>query len=130
MRPGHTWNTPPLSSENEKAEACYRRGISALVAGIADSEQWLTEAVTIEPAFFLAQIGVATTRAIGGWPYQAPEPTPGILRGERQHAEIVECAFANRHRRATDLRREHLLEYPGDLLIVWLPVRLTQVRLP
>ena len=25
-------------------------------------------------------------------------------------------------RHARDLRREHLLEFPGDLLIVWLPV--------
>ncbi len=35
---------------------------------------------------------------------------------------LVVTPFAGYQGHATDLRREHLLEYPGDLLIVWLPV--------
>ena len=45
-----------------------------------------------------------------------------MQRGERQHVEIVNTALAGGATHAADLRREHLLEFPGDLLIVWLPV--------
>ena len=44
-----------------------------------------------------------------------------MSRGERQHVEVVHAALSGDTCRADDLRREHLLEYPGDLLVVWLP---------
>jgi len=111
----------PLANACEDAQARYRRGVVALVAGRADAEECLREALAFEPTFFLAQVGIAAMKALGGNPYTAPEQTVDILRGERQHAEIMACAFAGHHRRAADLRREHLYEYPDDLLIIWLP---------
>jgi hypothetical protein len=124
MQPSQTWPPPPLSTDCAAAEASYRRGIAALVAGVADAEASLADAIVIDPDFFLARVGVATARALAGEPYRPPPKSADILRGERQHAEVIQSAFGG-HRRADHLRREHLLEYPGDILIVWLPVLLS-----
>lgn len=118
------WAVPPLSTTSNEAETRYRRGIAALVAGISHAEDMLAEAVAIDPDFHLARIGIAVAQAAAGQPYVAPVPTRRPLRGERQHGEIVEAALTGDHRHAVDLRREHLLEYPGDLLVVWLPTLL------
>jgi hypothetical protein len=115
------WNPPPLSTANRTASASYRHGIAALVAGAPDAEDLLGEAVATDPTFVLASIGLAVAKTVAGHPFVPPEWTTGMLRGERQHAEIVEAALTGDDRRSSDLRREHLLEYPGDLLIVWLP---------
>lgn len=116
-----TWDTPPLSTTSTEAATRYRRGIAALVAGIDHAEDLLAEAIAIDPDFHLARIGKAVAQAAAGQRYAAPVPTRRPRRGERQHAEIVEAALTGDRHRAADLRREHLLEYPGDLLIVWLP---------
>jgi hypothetical protein len=121
MRSIKSWPAPPLSTTSDAAERYYWHGISSLVAGIPHAEESLAEAVAVDPDFFLARIGIATVRALAGVRYQVPASTNEILRGERHHAEIVKYVFMHEHRRAADLRREHLLEYPGDLLIVWLP---------
>ena len=128
MRPNDdAWNTPPLSTASRDAEIRYRRGVAALVAGLSHADDLLEEAVGIDPDFFLARVGVAVAKTAAGQPYAAPVPTSRVLRGERQHAEIVHAELSGNRRHAADLRREHLLEYPGDLLIVWLPA--LQLRL-
>ena len=43
-----------------------------------------------------------------------------LTRGERQHLEVVRALLGDDPGRADDLRREHLAEFPGDLLVVWL----------
>jgi hypothetical protein len=115
------WESPPLSTASRRAEGSYRRGIAALVATITDAREALLEAVALDPGFFVAHVGLGVTGAIEGRRYEPPIPPARALRGERQHAEIVAMHFAACGDRAADLRREHLLEYPGDLLIVWLP---------
>jgi hypothetical protein len=69
----------------------------------------------------VAQLGLAVALATMGAHFVPPRPIGALTRGERQHSEIVVAAFTGASRHADDLRREHLLEYPGDLLIVWLP---------
>jgi hypothetical protein len=123
-----TWNTPPLSTPSQEAGTSYRRGIAALIAGISHADELLAEAVAIDPNFYLARVGVAAANAVAGQRYAAPARTPRIRRGEAQHGEIVEAAFVGDRERAAELRREHLLEYPGDLLIVWLIVWLPACR--
>ncbi|MET0324976.1 MAG: hypothetical protein ABW219_07125 [Ilumatobacteraceae bacterium] len=117
------WEVPPLTTTSVEAAIHYRDGIAALVAGIASADQQLLAATTIDPGFLLAHIGRAVADATGGAPY-VPPPTSSSLvtRGERQHAEIVAVTLCGDVHRARDLRREHLLEFPGDLLIVWLPM--------
>jgi hypothetical protein len=116
------WESPPLTTTSVEATILYRDGIAALVTGLSDAARLLDQAVEHDPGFLLAHVGVAVTRVVGGGTYSPPATTTGRAgRGERQHAEIVATALAGDRRRADDLRREHLLEYPGDVLIVWLP---------
>jgi hypothetical protein len=59
---------------------------------------------------------------MAGGPVTAPSaPAADLARGERQHAEIVAAWLRGETLRAADLRREHLADYPGDVLVVWLP---------
>jgi hypothetical protein len=116
------WASPPLSTSSGAAEACYRHGIAALVAGSSHAGDLLDAALAADPDFLLARVAVAVLVALAGRPYVAPERTPDAFRAERQHAEIVAAAFTGDRRRAVDLRREHLVEFPADLLIVWLPL--------
>ena len=116
------WEVPPLSTKSVDAAIHYRDGIAALVSGIANADRLLGAAVELDPGFLLARVGLAVCDVVAGAPYAAPEIPDGVVaRGERQHAEIVQTSLCGDGRRATDLRREHLLEFPGDLLIVWLP---------
>ena len=116
------WEGPPLSTASVEATAHYRHGIAALVSGIANAEQSLDAAIAIDPGFVLAHVGLAVSRVVDGEPFVPwVLPGSGIGRGERQHAEIVRTMLTGDRRHAADLRREHLLEFPGDLLIVWLP---------
>jgi hypothetical protein len=115
------WAVPSLSTTSPDAVIGYRQGIAALVAGIAHADALLSGAVALDPDFYLAQLGLAVALAVMGSAFVPPPPAKGLTRGERQHAEIVLSTFAAAHGHASDLRREHLLEYPGDLLIVWLP---------
>jgi hypothetical protein len=116
------WEAPPLSTKSVDAAIRYRDGITALVSGRGDADVALASAVALDPAFLLAHVGLAVQRASCGAVYAAPPVHPGVSRGERQHAEVVLSSFGDDRRHAADLRREHLVEYPGDLLIVWLPV--------
>lgn len=92
-----------------------------MVAGIAHADALLCASIAADGDFYLARVGLAVAMAVMGANFVMPRPTGALTRGERQHAEIVLATFAGDVRHADDLRREHLLEYPGDLLIVWLP---------
>ena len=115
------WEVPTLSTTSVEAAIRYRDGIAALVAGIANADRLLAAATTLDPGFLLAHIGVAVADVAAGANYAAPSALGIASRGERQHAEVVAATFGGDCRRARDLRREHLLEFPGDVLIVWLP---------
>ena len=116
------WEAPPLSSD-VSAIASYRVGVAALVSGGAHASHLLTTAIALDPGFALARAALAVALALEGRPYEALPAGAGVIsRAERQHLEVVEATLSGNVRRARDLRREHLLEFPGDVLIVWLPV--------
>jgi hypothetical protein len=116
-----TWAAPVLTTCEPAAIAAYRQGIAALVAGAANATDLLRDAVGLDPAFFLGQIAVAAAEALDGGPFRTVVASGRVSRGERHHAEIVHACFAGDPNRAADLRREHLVDFPGDLLIVSLP---------
>jgi hypothetical protein len=117
-----TWRAPELSSDSALAIQHYCDGIADLVAGTGHAEQLLDAARRADPRFALAHVahGVAS----GAW----TDPPTGrpTTRGERQHVETVRVWRCGDAGRARDLRREHLLEYAGDLLIVVLPIVLVR----
>jgi len=124
------WATPVLSTSEPAAIAAYQQGIAALVAGAAHAVDLLRDAVVVDTSFFLGHVALAAAEALDGQPFRSFAPSASVRRGERQHAEIVHASFAGDADRAADLRREHLVEFPGDLLIVWLPVLLGGRRQP
>ena len=107
----------------------YRVGVAALVAGGAHASRLLATAIALDPGFALARRRCAVALALEGRPYEPlPRAACAINRAERQHLEVVQAALSGSVRRAHDLRREHLLEFPGDVLIVWLPVVQHEMR--
>ena len=116
------WSGPDLTTSSELARLRYREAVVALVAGVGTAERLFDGAVAADPDFALARLGRTVSRlATGRDVAPAVIDRAGLTRGERQHVEIVELMLAGSAARAIDLRREHLVEYPGDLLIVWLP---------
>jgi hypothetical protein len=122
MASEHDWRSPPLTTTVDLAVASYRRGIAALVAGATHATESLQAAVTADPGFHLARIGLAVAGAVTGEPFERPGDTGALSMAERHHVEIVDALCRGDRVRAMDLRREHLLEYPADLLIVWAPL--------
>jgi hypothetical protein len=116
------WDAPALSTASVQAAIHYRDGVTALVSGVAHADRLLAAAVALDPGFVLADIALAVARAITGRAYAATPLPPRLSRGERQHAETVDAMLGGDGDHGADLRREHLQEYPGDVLIVWLPL--------
>ena len=125
-----TWAAPVLSTDQPDAIDAYRQGIAALVAGAAHAGDLLRDSVGVDPSFFLGQVAVSAAEALDGRPFRTVVAVTTVSRGERQHAEIVHAAFAGNAGHAADLRREHLIDFPGDLLIVWLPVLVANRPVP
>lgn len=117
----HVWRAPPPSTSSDDAVSMYRRGVVAFVAGTGDAERYLAGALASDPDFYLAKVAIACRRALFGDAYAPPGGARQLHRWELQHGEIIRAAFTGQSTRANDLRREHLLEFPVDLLIVWLP---------
>ncbi len=115
------WLSPPLSSRQPLALSLYRDGIATLIAGAPFASALLRRALNVDPGFVLARVGLAVAVAVDGHPFVTHLDAPAPTRGERQHEEIVKAAFCGDLAHAADLRRVHLLEFPGDVLIVWLP---------
>jgi hypothetical protein len=115
------WTSPRPTTTNTAALAAYHDGLAALVAGSGHADALLGGAVDADPDFLLARVALAVAGVVRGGAYVAPELPTAASRGERQHAEVVGTTLQGDPRRAGDLRREHLLEFPGDLLVVWLP---------
>jgi hypothetical protein len=118
------WEGPPLTTTSSRAAGHYRDGVAALVSGRANADRLLDAALDHDPGFLLARVARAVCDVVAGGAYVVPSATDHgrVARGERQHAEVVATMLRGERTHAHDLRREHLVEYPGDLLIVWLPM--------
>ena len=122
MRPdADHWATPVPSTTNTAALAAYHDGLAALIAGSGHAEAMLRAAVDHDPDFLLACVALGVAGVLRRLPYEAGPLPPTATRAERQHAEVVRTTMCGDQAHADDLRREHLSEFPGDLLVVWLP---------
>jgi hypothetical protein len=115
------WSTPSLSTDSAEAAERYREGIAALVSGAPHAGRVLDAAVIADDHFVLAHVARGVIDVMQGRPFPIL-PTGATTRGERQHTEVVRTMLAGDGHHGADLRREHLLEFPGDLLIVCLPM--------
>ena len=123
------WSTPTLSTASAEAAERYRDGIAALVSGAPHAGHLLDAAIAADDGFVLAHVARGVVDVMSGerFPVVADGET---TRGERQHAEVVRTTLAGDLGRGRDLRREHLLEFPGDLLIVCLPMLVERLVAP
>ena len=127
MRPdADRWATPLPSTTNPAALAAYHDGLTALIAGNGHAEAMLRAAVEGDPDLLLADVALGVARVLRGLPYEVPPLPTTTTRAERQHAEVVRTTLCGDPAHAADLRREHLSEFPGDLLVVWLPTVATR----
>ena len=116
------WQVPELSTASTAAIEHYRAGVAALVAGGALAPAHFDAALAADPDFALAHVAAAVA---AGRPVVVPPGAP-TTRGERHHVEAARTWLCGDARHAGDLRREHLLEFPGDLLSVSLPLLVTR----
>jgi len=115
------WTAPWPTTSIASARSHYRRGVVALVAGTGAAQRCFGDALVADPGLYVAGVALGLCRALDGCAYTAPRAKVQLARWERQHGEIVQATFSTGPTRTRDLRREHLLEFPADLLIVWLP---------
>jgi hypothetical protein len=117
-----TWRAPQLSSDSVLAIQNYREGVVELVAGTGRAVALLDVARRADPLFALARVDHAI---LTGLAVDVPDGA-ATTRGERQHIETVRLWQRGDPQRARDLRREHLLEFAGDLVVVVLPLLLVR----
>jgi hypothetical protein len=123
-----SWTAPPVTTDVAAARLAYRLGVARLVAGIPGWQEALEEALALDGDLLLARVALAAARALEGEPFVSPPCTRPVSLAERQHAEVVAHAFGTDPARLHDLRRRHLEEHPGDILVVWLPLAATRPR--
>ena len=96
----------------------YLDGIARLILGDPAAELSLRRAVDADPRFALAHAALDLAAHGGTHRAIALGLRAGITRRERQHIEILAAYGSEDDTRATALAREHILEFPKDLLIV------------
>jgi hypothetical protein len=116
------------------AADAYTSGRALLVAGNPDDAARAFEsAVIADPDFAVGHAGLAAARA------ETAENDDGLesaivaaqrrpqlrrcSRGERQHVTVIALALHGPISRASALGREHLGEFPGDLVVLHVLVR-------
>jgi hypothetical protein len=113
-----------ISTKHPAAARSYITGLELLLSSSPDAEQAFRHATTVDPIFGLAWIALAVATSTEGPETEcnhcadrAAASLTGSTRRERQHIEVIRMLLAGDHRRATVLGREHLREFPTDLLV-------------
>jgi hypothetical protein len=112
-----------VSTLSDTSAAEYARGVELLMAFSPEAVVILRAAVESDPHFELAQVALAYALAAAGAPAEAPQCDRSPLssrastRRERQHIEVVRMVLNGERERVAVLGREHLHEFPEDILV-------------
>jgi hypothetical protein len=112
-----------VSTRSAEAAASYSRAVDLLVESSPDAIPLLRVATESDPHFDLARVALACALAAAGMPPEvvrresSPRPARASSRRERQHVEVVELVLSGERDRAAVLGREHLREFPRDVLV-------------
>lgn len=112
-----------VSTLSDRSAAAYARGVELLMGFSPEAVVVLRAAVESDPHFELAQVALACALAAAGIPAEAPQCDRSPLsrrastRRERQHIEVVRMVLNGERERAAVLGREHLHEFPEDMLV-------------
>jgi hypothetical protein len=113
-----------ITTDAAAAAHAYSRGIQLLITSSVDAEGLLRDAVTADPHFALAWVALALAVDARGLAAEhrecvdrAATTLPGATRRERQHIEVIRLVLSGERERAAVLGREHLREFPSDVLV-------------
>ena len=112
-----------VSTRSDASASGVRTGGRTAGRFVTRSRSLLRAAVESDPHFELAQVALACALAAAGMPPEAPrcDCSPPSCRAstrrERQHIEVVRLVLSGERERAAVLGREHLREFPGDILV-------------
>ncbi len=113
-----------ITTDAAAAAHSYSRGIQLLIASSVDAEALLRDAVTADPHFALAWVALALAVGARGPAAEhhecadrADTTLAGATRRERQHVEVIRLALCGERERAAVLGREHLREFPNDVVV-------------
>ncbi len=121
----------PLTTESQAAADCYIQGLDMFLAQVYGSEQALASAVESDEGFALAHALIALQHMYKVEIAQARETIAhaktlavNATKRERQQVDAIGMVIAGDGRKALRLIREHLDEFPRDMLMIRLSNRL------
>lgn len=125
VRPEHLTDGRGLtvSTRSDESARAYARGVDLLVGLSHDAVSMLRFAVESDPHFELARVALACALAAAGMPPEAtrcdctPLSCRASTRRERQHIEVIRLVLGGERERAAVLGREHLREFPNDIVV-------------
>jgi len=118
----------PLSTGPSAASA-YRQGLTALLADrLPAAAAAFRLSVTEDPCFAMGHAGLALVLSVSELDdagrndaldavERARTCSRRVSRCERHHVEVVALALRRRFARASALGREHLVEFPDDVVV-------------
>ena len=112
-----------VSTRSVESARAYAVGVDLLIASSPEAIPALRAAVEADMHFELARVALACALAAAGVPDEAPrcDCPPGTCRArtrrERQHIEVVRLVLSGERERAAVLGREHLREFPSDIVV-------------
>lgn len=114
-----------ITTDAAEAAQAYSRGIQLLITSSVEAESLLRDAVAADPHFALAWVALALAVGAPGLGAEHRQFTDrvdttlaGATRRERQHIEVIRLVLGGGDRdRAAVLGREHLREFPRDILV-------------
>lgn len=115
-----------LSTVSGTSAAAYIRGVELLIDLSPEAVVMLRAAVESDPHFELAWVALACALAAAGMPAEAAQRDFSLpacrasTRRERQHVEVVRMVLSGERERAAVLGREHLHEFPEDIMVAHL----------
>lgn len=115
-----------LTTNSTKAAQSYIEGIDLLLSYNLGLDLKFQEALHADENFALAHTALAVVYQLrGNLPeaqasiIRASDLTDGVTKREQQHVTIVATVINGQNRRALELIREHLTEFPQDALLLF-----------
>ena len=113
-----------ITTDAASAADAYSRGIQLLITSPVDADALLRDAVMADPNFALARVALALAVDAQGLAAEhhqsadrADTTSVRATRRERQHIEVIRLVLRGDRERAAVLGREHLREFPNDILV-------------
>ena len=113
-----------ITTDAAPAAYAYSRGIQLLITSSVGAEALLRDAVAADPNFALARVALdlaVDARGLAAAQHESADraytTSVGPTRRERQHIEVIGLVLSGERERAAVLGREHVREFPTDVLV-------------